>query len=352
MSEPRVAIIGAGPSGLAAAWQLRDAPVAVTVFEKSRGVAGRAASRTRHEARFDYGANYIKLSSPELEELVRQQLPVDDLVQIPGNVSTFDKTGHIAPGDPAYNRQAKWTYASGISTLGKHLAAASAADLRLVTRVTALRADAKGWHIATEEAAGSEKMAFDAVLMTSPAPQSRDILASSDIAGINLPTIDAALAKARYHQQWCFALGFQQPLESRPDSFALINSDREHKIAWLSFENDKPGRQLGGSTVIMVQMSPAWSERHIDATAEKLLPEVRGAALSLLGLDDRPVDWFDSQRWRYAHPYKSADSDGLSVAERQGLFFAGDALVGKGRVGESMITGLRAAERIAAQLVR
>jgi len=351
MSVPRVAIIGAGPSGLAAAWRLRDAPVAVTVFEKSRGVAGRAASRTRHEARFDYGANYIKLDTPELENIVQQQLPVDDLVQILGNVGTFDKAGLIAPGDPAQNRQAKWTYASGISTLGKHLAAASAADVRLATRVTALTTDAQGWHIATDEAAGGDKLAFDAVLMTPPAPQSRDILASSDIGGVDLPTIDAALAKARYHRQWCFALGFQQPLESRPDSFALINSDRDHAIAWLSFENDKPGRPLGGSTVIMVQMSPDWSERHFDATAEELLPEVRGAALSLLGLDDRPVGWFDSQRWGYAHPYEPADRNGLSVAEHQGLFFAGDALVGKGRVGESMLTGLRAAERIAAQLV-
>ena len=352
MTVPRVAIIGAGPSGLAAAWQLRDAPVEVTVFEKSRGVAGRAASRTRHEARFDYGANYIKLDSPELEKIVHEELPVEDLVQIRGNVGTFDKSGLIAPGDPAQNRQAKWTYASGISTLGKHLAVASAADMRLVTRVTALRADAKGWHVATNGAAGTDEIAFDAVLMTPPAPQSRDILACSDIAAIDLPTIDAALAKARYHKQWCFALGFQQPLERRPDSFALINSDRDHAIAWLSFENDKPGRQLGGSTVIMVQMSPGWSERHFDASAEELLAEVRGSALSLLGLDERPVDWFDSQRWRYAHPYEPADSDGLSVAERQGLFFAGDALVGKGRVGESMLTGLRAAERIAAQLVR
>jgi predicted NAD/FAD-dependent oxidoreductase len=283
-----------------------------------------------------------------LERIVRQELPVDDLVQIPGDVWTFDGAGQLAPGDPAHNRQPKWTYSSGISTLGKHLARAAAAEVHLQTRVTALRHVDGAWRLVTEGPNRVDHGAFDALLLTPPAPQSRDLLAVSEAAGVDLPAIEAALARSRYHLQWCFALGFEQPLENRPPSFALINSDRAHDIAWLSFENDKPGRELGGSTVVMVQMSPAWSERHFEATAEQLLPQVRRSALSLLGLDDRPVEWFDSQRWRFAHPYQPADIEGLTAAESEGLFFAGDALVGKGRVGESMATGLRAAERIAA----
>jgi predicted NAD/FAD-dependent oxidoreductase len=350
MDRPRVAIIGAGPAGLAAAWRLRDAPVEVVVVDKSRGVSGRAASRTRHGARFDFGANYFKLDTPELERLVLQELPGEGLVRIAGDVWTFDGAGRIAPGDPVQNRQAKWTYSSGISTLGKHLAAAARADVRFATRVTALRRATGAWQLVTEDPAAGSGGAFDAVLLTAPAPQAREILAASEITGAELHTIDASLAAARYHQQWCFALGFQRSIEPRPECFALINSDRSHAIAWLSFENDKPGRELGGSTVIMVQMSPAWSARHFDASAETLLPEVHQAALSLLGLEDRPVEWFDSQRWRFAHTYQAAEANGLAGAESAGLFFAGDALVGKGRVGASMTTGLRAAERITARL--
>ena len=56
--KKRLAIIGAGPAGLAAAWKLRDAgDIEITMFEKSQGVFGRAATRSRHGVRLDPGAN-------------------------------------------------------------------------------------------------------------------------------------------------------------------------------------------------------------------------------------------------------------------------------------------------------
>ena len=58
----RVAVVGAGLSGLAAAFKLREQKVEVCLFEKSRGLSGRAASRSRNGCRYDYGANYFKRS--------------------------------------------------------------------------------------------------------------------------------------------------------------------------------------------------------------------------------------------------------------------------------------------------
>ena len=69
-------------------------------------------------------------------------------------------------------------------------------------------------------------------------------------------------------------------------------------------------------------------------------------ALSLLGGEGPPLAWWDSHRWRYAHPFQAADAGGLQAAEAQGLYFAGDALVGKGRVGGALQTGLDAAARL------
>ena len=45
--KKKIAIIGAGVSGLAAAWALREHDAEITIFEKSRGLSGRTASRTR-----------------------------------------------------------------------------------------------------------------------------------------------------------------------------------------------------------------------------------------------------------------------------------------------------------------
>ena len=49
LNNPKLAIIGAGVSGLSAAWALKDSDWEVSVFEKSRGPSGRAATRTINE---------------------------------------------------------------------------------------------------------------------------------------------------------------------------------------------------------------------------------------------------------------------------------------------------------------
>ncbi|MEO0446660.1 MAG: FAD-dependent oxidoreductase, partial [Verrucomicrobiota bacterium] len=133
-----IAIIGAGPSGLAAAWALRNAPVSVTVFEKSRGFGGRAASRTRHGARIDPGANYFKLNDPEVEDLIQNHLPTDELTSFSGEIWTFDKQLRVSHGDPDQDQEPKWTYRTGISTLGKLLASRLRANVHRETRIHSL----------------------------------------------------------------------------------------------------------------------------------------------------------------------------------------------------------------------
>ena len=57
---PKVAVIGAGISGLMCARTLVDHGFPVTLFEKSRGVGGRMATRRTHDGlRFDHGAQYF-----------------------------------------------------------------------------------------------------------------------------------------------------------------------------------------------------------------------------------------------------------------------------------------------------
>ncbi|MFQ3320556.1 MAG: renalase, partial [Natronomonas sp.] len=69
-----LAIVGAGAAGAAATYALRDTDVDVTVFEKSRGVCGRAATRRKHGCRYDHGANYVKSNSPRVNELITETL--------------------------------------------------------------------------------------------------------------------------------------------------------------------------------------------------------------------------------------------------------------------------------------
>ena len=56
---PTVAIVGAGIAGLVAARTLRDHGLDVRIFEKSRGVGGRMATRRTDDGSFDHGAQYF-----------------------------------------------------------------------------------------------------------------------------------------------------------------------------------------------------------------------------------------------------------------------------------------------------
>jgi predicted NAD/FAD-dependent oxidoreductase len=58
-SPRRVAIVGAGVSGLACACTLLDSDVQVAVFDKARGTGGRTSTRRGDAITFDHGAQYF-----------------------------------------------------------------------------------------------------------------------------------------------------------------------------------------------------------------------------------------------------------------------------------------------------
>lgn len=345
MTELRIAIVGAGPAGLAAAFALRDSNCAVTVFEKSKGLCGRAAARTRHGVRLEPGANYIKIDSPEVENLIRQQLPTGELVEIENDIWTHDATGRFEPGDPDLNLEPKWTYRSGISTLGKLLAAESKAEIVRKSRITALEPDKSAWKLLDEN--GSKHGPFERVLLTPPGPQVVEILKASGLESeIWAGEIITSLSKAVYHRQFTFAFGFRGQL-SRPGRFyASVNPDGRHPISWLSFENDKPGHIPAGWTVVGAQMRPAWSAERFEDDFDRNAATACEELVKLLGWESARPDWHDVQRWKFAHPFAAADAELARAGESAGIFIAGDALVGKGRVNRALETGLDAARRI------
>lgn len=339
----RLAIVGAGMSGLAAAWALRTSAIAVTVFEKSQGVSGRAATRRAHGVRYDHGANYFKTDTARIRHVIHEALPTGDLVEIPGPVWTFTARGAIQPGDPEANAAAKWTYRDGISTLGKLLAAEAEATVRRRTRVQRLILRSDGWHVHVED---GDVGPFDAVLLTPPAPQTVDLLSQSAVDDdVKMPVLNG-LRAAAYQSQFAVVLGYDRPISGPGNFFALLNTDRQHAIAWLSFEEDKPGHVPAGQSVLIVQMAADWTQAHYEAPQDELVARTVPIVKNLLGVPIGTPAWADHQRWRYALPTCAAETDAIRRGERAGLFIAGDALVGAGRVQRALGTGLDAAERI------
>ncbi len=335
----RLAVIGAGPAGLAAAQRLREGwpELELMVFEKSRGVGGRAATRSRPPFRFDHGAQYVKAPTAALASAIA----ADTRFEVGQPVWLLHADHQITPGDAAQNAEAKWSYADGITRLGHELAAGL--TIRFETAVARLLQRGQQWELldADERSLGL----FDGVLLTPPAPQLRAIIAGSSLPTERQRQIDAALAPASYRRCLSLTLGFDTPIE-RP-WYALINPDRQHPIAWLAREHAKPNRAPAGSSLLIAQMNPAWSLAHWDATLEELIAPLQAMIEAILGEALPAPTLADRQGWRYALPEAAADGVALN-AVADGLFWAGDYLVGQGRVHQAIESGWAAAERILA----
>jgi len=164
-----IVIIGAGSSGLAAAHTLLDAGHTVTIFEKSRGVGGRAATRNRAGFIYDYGANYIKPGAPDSVELITKRFYTPDLIDIQKPVWTFDGSQHIQEGDSTQNAEPKWSYRRGLTTLSRKMA--KGLNIHLSTHVARIQQQANAWILYND--AGEVMGTFDRVLITIPANQAK-----------------------------------------------------------------------------------------------------------------------------------------------------------------------------------
>ena len=344
----RIAIIGAGPAGLAAALTLRQHTV--EVFEKSRGVSGRAASRGRETPagiwRYDHGANY--LTAPEgsaAAELLAGALAPAGPVELKGRIWTFDGSGRLAAGDPERDAVPKWTFPDGISRLGKQLAAASGAAVHTGMAVTRLAAARGGWTLEFED--GSHRERFDAVLLTPPAPQSADLLAHSTVEADLRTVLVDGLRAAPYRAQFSAILAFDERLR-RPagDAYAYVNTDGEHPLAWVAFEEDKPGHVPPGCSLLVVQASAGWTVSNYDLPFENVAIQAQGLVEKLFDQELPAAAWTDVQRWRYALPAGPASGVALASGAAHGLYFAGDFIGGRGRIHEALAYGIETGRTI------
>jgi predicted NAD/FAD-dependent oxidoreductase len=343
---PRIAIIGAGVAGLAAAYGLRGAPVEVTMFEKSRGYGGRAATRGRYGCRYDYGAIGFSVPDAQVRRLVTAYLPSAQLVDVGRPTWTFDENGPRAPAESQEVEEHPWTYHQGISTLGKLLARFARCEIRRSTRVERLAWTGGQWGVQTDE--GRRFAPYDAVVLTPPAPQTADLLPRDGDVPTTATQLRSAVEAVGYVPQFAYVFAYDRQIE-RPGPFhGLRSRNPEHPLAWIGFEDDKPGHARAGTSLLVVQTSPHWTTPRVDRDPEMFVSDVKAEAADVLAADLRHPTWVDTQRWRYARPQSalppSAHPDGKTI----GLFFAGDYVEGTGQVGHALRSGLDAAARLRA----
>ena len=146
-SPRKVAIVGAGISGLFAARTLVDHGLDVTVFEKSRGIGGRMSTRrTEGFGQFDHGAQYFTSDDRRFSRYLHAWRQQGLVAQWPdpdsGQKIVVIKNGAI---ESESNNRERFVAVPAMNSIGKHLAA----DLNtfLQTRVASINPTVGGHEV-------------------------------------------------------------------------------------------------------------------------------------------------------------------------------------------------------------
>ena len=318
-------MVGTGLSGLACARTLADHGASVQVFEKSRGLGGRMATRRiEGVGSFDHGAQYFTARDKRFQRYV-QSWQEDQIVQTwEGRIVSL-RQGQVEAEKSAVQR---YVASPGMSSLGQHLA--SDLLVEFDTRVESVCRKDEKWSASDEN--GNNLGQFDFVVLAVPSHQASDLLSDA-------PNLKTQAAQVTMRGCWGLMLGFEDRLELDFDGAFVQDSP----LAWIAKNSSKPGCESQNETW-MVHANADWSMEHYETpeseVSEQLMAEFKAAtALS----DLRPIH-VSTKRWRYAQPV-NPHPDSCLFDEMLRIGACGDWCGGP-RVEGAFLSGMAIAGRI------
>lgn len=314
-------IVGAGISGLVAARKMQDNEIDVTILEKSASVGGRMATRKSEKAIFDHGAQYATTRERVFREMVEGWC-----------AQKLVKPWYRGPlGNQRY------VGVEGMATIAQYLAKGLKIELQeTVTKVTF----AKGkWTVTSLNAQNkSTQRSAEFLILTSPVPQSLDLL---DASKIELPyDEEEELRKIKYTK--CITVMAQlKSSAGLPNPGAM---DLNHPVLrWIGDNSVKGVSRVDGS--VTLNSSTKFAETHWDSPDEIRIPLLLQAAKPFLKAD---VESATSHRWGYSEPTrlyweKQPFRKNYFLDDSMHLGMCGDGFAG-GRIEAAAMSGLALAE--------
>lgn len=277
MHQAHVAVIGAGIAGLACAAELRRSDARVTVFEKSRGLGGRVATRRIGPFAFDHGAQFFTARNAAMTRFLGS-------AQVSGTAAGWQPRTRSDGNVEAQAPQDWHVGAPGMSALVRSLT--RGIDIKMGVSVHELLKGQRGWELLTD--AGVQSALFDAIVVAVPAPQALTLLSQHGRGFRRLLEVQMAPC-------WTAMVAFERPLPFDCDVFRWSNG----ALRWAACDSAKPGRPQGPQAWVL-QASAEWSRQNLDAGANEaarhLLNEFAAATGTTL---PAPVH-LEGHRWRYA----------------------------------------------------
>lgn len=324
MSLVSIAIIGAGLAGLSAATRLKEAGVAVSVFDKSRGTGGRLSSKQTAVGTLDLGTQQFSASHPDFLKQLEQ----------------WQQKGWVTPWEPRLYQAGPqglqpfvddlvyWTSVPRSSALTRQLLGCLPAHFGC--RIEQVQRQAGYWWL--HETTGQRHGPYSQVIVATPAPQAVALLSEA-------PLLSQQAASVPVEAIWALALGFAQPLTAPMDLCWV----QEGPLAYFSSDRHRPGRSPL-LDIWTLQARGDWTAEHLEEPQETLVAQ----------LSQSFGQWFDqplpprafqlAHRWRYGRSLKPQDW-GFLAAPEIGLYACGDWCLG-GRIEDAWLSGQHVAQAV------
>jgi renalase len=315
-----IAVIGAGIAGLSCATMLQQAGLAVRVFEKSRGPAGRMSTRRGPDWQCDHGAQYFTARQADFRAEVERWRQA-------GVAALWEPALHVLGGSPDRVPDATLERFVGLPRMtapAHYLADALAVTPQ--TRIVELKGTPDGWRLRAAEQ-GWIDQPYAAVMLAIPAPQAAPLLGQ--------PASGLAAVAASAAMRGCWALMLRYPaLAGLSFDAAFVN---EGPLRWIARDSSKPGRR--GPETWLLHASAEWSEAHLELPPES----VAGELLQAFGeIGAAPPAAWTAHRWLYADTAPPLDYGCAWDPDRK-LGLCGDWLNG-GKVEGAWLSGRRLAQ--------
>ena len=298
-AKPTLAIVGAGMAGLTAGRLCQKAGMAVTLYDKGRGVGGRCATRRRDDFSFDHGAQLVGANDGEFRGALRGWMVSTTAQRWRGKFQGLPKDVTPFVGAPGMNAIPK-LMADGL-------------NIYLPVEIDSVRPEPGGlWGLTDKE--NRHLGSYDAVLLTCPPEQAKRLTGPALAGQFDRPS--------RMRAVWTVMAAFQRPVQTGLDGIVMDGEP----LTWAARNSSKPER-AGTPESWVLHAGPDITEQFLDHPREEVVGDLLAAFEHWLDESLPPQMYATAHRWLYAQAEgKSRDGEISFFDPSMGLGLAGDWL--------------------------